>query len=123
MTDSNTEFDALVEPLGELGEQLLRDSDYVRKHSVRLLPPGKTEPVTHIAGVPVRVGCQVRQLCSWCGATLVDYDRACIMVPEGQDLPPGTWGVGLLVEVSGPASLLVEHEDGAELPDNACAHD
>lgn len=77
--------------------------------------------IVHIAGSDVQVGCRLRQRCAWCGATLVDYDLMCIAVPEGQDPRPATWGVGLLVEVDGSVSFVVEHEDGADLPDNACA--
>lgn len=77
--------------------------------------------IIHIAGSDVQVGSRLRQRCAWCGATLADYDLALIAVPEGQDPRPPTWGVGLLVEVDGPASFTVQHEDGADLPGNSCA--
>lgn len=77
--------------------------------------------ITHIAGIAVQVGSRLRQRCAWCGATLVDYDLERIAVPEGQDPTPGTWAADELVEVDGPASFVVPHEDGADLPPNACA--
>lgn len=77
--------------------------------------------VIHIAGVHVRVGDHLRQRCAWCGATLIDYDLTRIAVPEGQDPTPGTWPHGDLVLVDGGLSATVEHDDGADLPDGACA--
>jgi len=106
-----------------------------------------TSQVVHIAGAVVQVGPLVRQRCSWCGAVLLDDDlrgmaaafevntpcarghRPCSRVdPEcvGQDATPGSWPVGELVSVSGSASsvivrAVVAHEDGAQLPADACA--
>lgn len=80
-----------------------------------------TRGITHIAGPPIQVGVYLRQRCSWCGAVLIDYALDRIAVPEGQDPTPGTWPAGGLVEVDGAASFVVPHEDGAELPANACA--
>jgi len=80
-----------------------------------------TGAITHIAGAQVQVGSRLRQRCSWCGAVLCDYDLTRIAVPEGQDPAPGMWETGRLVEVDGCASWVVEHEEGAELPANACA--
>jgi hypothetical protein len=77
--------------------------------------------ITHIAGAQVQVGSRLRQRCSWCGAVLCDYDLERIAVPEGQDPTPGMWETGRLVQVDGPMSVIVEHEDGAELPPEACA--
>jgi hypothetical protein len=97
-------------------------SDLARTHAIRLLPPGKpVSPVTHIAGSQVQVGSCLRQRCSWCGAILADYDLTRIAVPEGQDPRPGMWATGKLVRVDGLLSVIVEHEDGADLPDDACA--
>jgi hypothetical protein len=76
---------------------------------------------THIAGIAVQVGPRLRQRCAWCGATLADYDLSRIAVPEGQDPTPATWAADELVEVDGCASFVVPHEDGADLPENACA--
>lgn len=102
-------------------EALMR-SDLARRHAVRFLPPGKpTSPVTHIAGAQVQVGSRLRQRCSWCGVILADYDLDRIAVPEGQDPRPGMWETGKLVHVNGPLTWTVEHEDGADLPDEACA--
>lgn len=77
-------------------------------------------PVTHIAGAQIQVGNRLRQRCSWCGAVLCDYDLERIAVPEGQDPRPAMRGPGCLVRVDGIVSFVVEHEDGAELPEDAC---
>lgn len=78
----------------------------------------------HIAGCPVQVGTRVRQRCSWCGATLIDCDLARMMVPVGQDPYPAppTWEPGAVIAVDGAASYVYDHEDGAELPAEACAY-
>lgn len=76
-------------------------------------------PTTHIAAQQVTLNDRhLRQLCGWCGHTLIDYDLARIAVPLGQDPTPGTWPVGALVTVDGPASWVI---DGDQLPDDACA--
>lgn len=77
--------------------------------------------IVHIAGPDIHVDQLLRQRCAWCGAVLMDYDLARVAVPEGQDRGIGTWPVGALVEVDGPASCVVPHADGDELPANACA--
>lgn len=93
-----------------------------RAHWPRLLPSGKPAgPVTHIAGAQVQVGSHLRQRCSWCAAILADYDLTRIAVPEGQDPRPSMWEAGCLVRVDGPVSWIVEHEEGADLPGDACA--
>ena len=56
----------------------------------------------------------------WCGAVLCDYDLNGIAVLEGDDPTPGMWETGALVMVDGNASWVVDHEDGAELPPEAC---
>jgi hypothetical protein len=76
--------------------------------------------VIHVAGVHVQVGHRLRQRCAWCGAMLIDYDLARVAVPIGQDAAVATWPVGQLVLVDGGMSALIEHEDGAPLPDGAC---
>lgn len=75
----------------------------------------------HIAGADVQVGPLLRQRCAWCGALLQDYDLGRVAVPAGQDPRPALWPMGVLVAVDGPASWIVEHQDGAELPPTACA--
>lgn len=77
--------------------------------------------IIHIACVQVQVGSRLRQRCSWCGAVLCDYDLERIAVPEGQDPTPAMWQPGVLVAVDGNASYVVEHENGADLPPEACA--
>jgi hypothetical protein len=100
----------------------LMRSDVARRLAVRLLPPAKpVSPVTHIAGAQVQIGSHLRQRCSWCGVILGDYDLDRIAVPDGQDPRPGLWETGKLVHVDGPLSRIVAHEDGAELPADACA--
>ena len=97
-------------------------SDFARRHPVKLLPPGTClGPVTHIAGHQVQVGSRLRQRCSWCGAILIDYDLSNLAAPEGQDPNPGMWETGRLVRVDGILSQLLDHGDGAELPEDACA--
>lgn len=76
--------------------------------------------VIHIAGSDVTVGPRLRQRCCWCGALLIDYDLAGIAIPVGTDPRPATWPVGVLIAVDGNASYVVEHVDGAGLPDGAC---
>lgn len=86
--------------------------------------------IVHIAGLDIQVNNLLRQRCAWCGETLIDYDLACTASPCGEKcatdecLPeyhmPATWPVGALVEVDGPVSFVVAHEDGRQLPDNAC---
>lgn len=77
--------------------------------------------VIHIAGNDVQVNAHLRQRCAWCGATLIDYALDRIAVPVGTDPRPATWPPGELVAVDGGLSYVVEHEDGALLPDGACA--
>jgi len=77
--------------------------------------------ITHIAGLDVQVGRFLRQRCAWCGAVLSDYDLALVAVLEGQNPRPAMWTVGALVAIDGAAAWVVEHEDGAELPADACA--
>lgn len=80
-----------------------------------------TTGTIHIAGNDVQVGQHLRQRCAWCGEVLIDYDLARIAVPVGQDPRPSTWPPGELVLVDGPMSHTVDHRDGDQLPDNACA--
>lgn len=78
----------------------------------------------HIAGFPVQIGSKYRQRCAWCDAILIDGDLSLEMVPDGQTGGPGKYESGALVEVQkdGPCtvSAIVPHEDGTELPANAC---
>jgi hypothetical protein len=81
--------------------------------------PG-VDGVVHIAGLVVTINQQMRQRCSWCGATLLDYDLSNLAVPVGQDPTPAHWPVGDLVLVDGGLSVAVVHTDGDELPAIAC---
>jgi hypothetical protein len=83
---------------------------------VRLMVP----MLIHIAGVEVQVGSQLRQRCAWCGAILVDQDLNLVMVPVDQPGTVPTWPTGSLVAVQGYTSWVVDHEDGAQLPPEAC---
>lgn len=77
--------------------------------------------ITHIAGLNVHLDGLMRQRCAWCGAILGDYDLRNVAVPVGQDPTPATWLAGDLVVLDGAAAWTIPHEDGALLPDNACA--
>jgi len=78
--------------------------------------------VIHIAGDRIQIGDRfLRQRCAWCGALLLDYDLAAVAVPVGQEGPPATWPLGGLVLVDGGMSASVDHTDGADLPEGACA--
>lgn len=83
--------------------------------------PEPTGQITHIAGLNVHLGTLMRQRCAWCGAILGDYDLGRIMVPEGQNPMPPSWLAGDLVVLDGAGAWTIPHEDGALLPDNACA--
>jgi hypothetical protein len=48
-----------------------------------------------------------------------DLER--IAVPGGQDPVPAMWETGVLVEIDGNLSVLLDHEDGSQIPANACA--
>lgn len=77
----------------------------------------------HIPAQPIRIGNQLRQRCAWCGATLIDMDLSSVtIVPSspGMHVEPSTWEPGSLVAVDGPASYLVDHQDGDRLPADAC---
>lgn len=80
--------------------------------------------IVHIAGLDLQIDSQLRQRCSWCGATLVDYALDRIQVHtdagEGADLRPATWPVGAMVLVDGPMSTVVAYETGDPLPDGSC---
>lgn len=90
-----------------------------------------TDSVVHIAGLDIQVGSLLRQRCGWCGVVIVDYDLELTASPCGDDCKaggcrpenhrPATWPVGGLAEVGGGVSWAVPHEDGAQLPENACS--
>lgn len=75
----------------------------------------------HIAGPDITVGEFLRQRCGWCGALLLDYDLSRVAVPVGQDPRPATWTLGDLVLRDGNMSVVVPHNDGDPLPEEACA--
>ncbi len=78
-----------------------------------------TAAVTHIAGADITIGGRrLRQRCSWCGAVLIDYDLANVMVAGDGPATPATWPVGRLVRVDGGMSTVLEGTD--ELPEDAC---
>lgn len=85
---------------------------------------GAVEGIIHIAGLDVQVGDQLRQRCSWCGSVILDVDtaRVAFQVVEGQEgYKVSTWPVGALIGMNGAVTWVVEHEDGKQLPPNACA--
>lgn len=86
----------------------------------RPIPPGQTAVIVHIAGLDLQIDTQLRQRCSWCGATLVDYALDRTMVPVDQPGPPPTWPVGAMVLIDGNMSTVVAYETGDPLPDGSC---
>ena len=77
--------------------------------------------IIHIAGIEIQIGSQLRQCCGWCGSILIDEDLERTMVTvddESRRVP--TWATGALVAEQGYAQWEVEHEDGANLPAEAC---
>lgn len=74
----------------------------------------------HIAGVHMQVGPLLRQRCSWCGASLLEYDRSRLGIPD-QLLKIATLPVGAWVNVDGDLSTVVPHTAGDPLPAEACA--
>ena len=78
----------------------------------------------HTAGFPVQIGAKYRQRCAWCDAILIDGDLSQEMVPEGTKPGLFKYETGALVEVTVngavTGSAVVPHEDGAQLPANAC---
>jgi len=79
--------------------------------------------IIHIAGLVMHVGTLLRQRCGWCGAVLIDEDlsRVMVMTSDGREPSVPTWEVGSLVAIDGAASWTVDHNDGDQLPANACA--
>lgn len=82
----------------------------------------------HIAGYPINVGGQLRQLCAWCGHRLIDVDLSCCASPAKEDgSPPDPypcWEPNALVEYEETPGCVrtsvVEAVDG-KLPPNCCA--
>lgn len=81
----------------------------------------------HIAGFPVQIGSKYRQRCAWCDFILIDGDMAHEMVATSDGKPsrgPGKYEMGALVDVivvgACTQTAVVPHEDGAQLPANAC---
>jgi len=106
----------------EIPEQCCELHDSLRLSSgiaLHLLEEPKV--TTHIVGVEIVVqGRWLRQVCSWCGKVLTDYDLANMASSDGKSI--NGWQVGVLVDVSGinPVCMSVnDHEDG-KLPDTFC---
>lgn len=76
--------------------------------------------VVHIVGTVVDVGSRTRQCCAWCGTVLLDGDAALGAAEAGHDPRPPHFPPGVLLLVDGNMSVVVEHEDGDQLPANAC---
>lgn len=121
----------LAEPLAEMMRDAFTADELARGVPSELAPgwmvdhrvefPAPPAALVHIVGIDVTIGdVLLRQRCAWCGATLIDYDLTRVAVPIGQEGPPGTWPVGALLMVSGPASWVVEHVDGDPLPPESC---
>ena len=72
---------------------------------------------SHIAGVDIIWDVRyLRQRCSWCGKTLLNYDleRVMVQIPENGSQPsgPSTWPVGAIVRTDGAVSTIVELAEG-----------
>lgn len=83
--------------------------------------------VIHIAGTPIAIGSVHRQLCAWCGATLIDDDLSRMMVAPGCDAAAKPFEVGALVRVAGNARIVESVlGDGpiplTDLPVGWCGH-
>lgn len=82
--------------------------------------------VVHLAGPDVTVdGRFVRQLCSWCGARLVDLDLARVYVVEvNGSRGPSRWEPGSWVRVRERGKLtsydVVRLSDGERYPEESC---
>ena len=81
--------------------------------------------VIHVAGFPVRVGSECKQVCAWCGLVLADLDYRSTAQPAGQTGDPWhPFEMGALVDVQkdGPRTLsaVVPHEDGKPMPAGFC---
>lgn len=86
---------------------------------------GERAAMTHIVGLDVMVGPVRRQRCGWCGVLLDQLDLTRVawpLNPDGSDPgPPPPWPVGALMRTDGAFSSVVDHADGDQLPDDACA--
>jgi len=76
--------------------------------------------MTHIAGVDVSIGPQLRQRCSWCGAVLIDVNVTRAMVADSERTEFPTWPIGALIRTDGCVTSVVPHVDGTPLPDDCC---
>jgi len=77
--------------------------------------------IVHIVGTVVDVGTRTRQVCAWCGTLLLDVDRTRGAAETRHDPEPPHFLPGELLRVDGNMSVVVDHKDGDDLPDNACA--
>jgi len=85
------------------------------------------KPIVHVAGITLMVdGVYTRQVCSWCGALLVDADLQRVQRIDDGSSPPQfgvpTFQVGAFVRVEGqwPTSYsIVEAEEG-KYPPGTC---
>lgn len=76
----------------------------------------------HIAGLPIRIGHQKRQLCAWCGMFLVVEDLGGLFVMEGHQVPywpPGTLLRTVMTEQP-YVYTVVEYKDGDAVPAGWC---
>lgn len=81
------------------------------------------QPVIHLAGLAIHIGPLLRQRCAWCGAVLIDENLTGMMSTDGSGY--SSWTPGALVSTTGDhraasQGWIVEHEEGAHLPDGCC---
>lgn len=79
--------------------------------------------VTHIAGNVVSIGHRKIQRCAVCGDKMADN----IAILQGRVASIGatkcellTWPIGGLVNQDGNRMVVVDHDDGTDVPDDCC---
>lgn len=96
---------------------LAREVDAARRYQ-------RTKTMVHIAGHPIQVGRYQRQLCAWCGATLIANDLEAIATPDGQ--PPRCFEPGATVQLEQEddgrfrSLTFIAREPGEPFPDPNC---
>lgn len=81
----------------------------------------------HIVGIPILIGREARQRCSWCGELLFEvtgHEMAPMKADGSPPDPMRPWEPGSLLEVTKTQVCtgysVVPHVDGDQLPANSC---